>query len=297
MMDGPIFTGFEPERVDIALDKLLPVKAISSATRRSVKYKKIAISVKEVGIVEPLMVCPAKTERGRYLLLDGHLRAEILKEQGKTIAPCLISKDDEAFTYNKRINRLASIQEHNMICEAVKNGVSEEKIAKALGVSVKSILQKKKLLDGICPEVVEILKDRHFPIGTIKVLKRMKPLRQIAVVETMVSVSCFTHTYAKALLVGTHPKQLKEPKKRKPLGILSSAERERMEQEVAQLHHDMEAVEEDFGTNMLTLVVANGYLERLLDNERVSSYLLQHYGELYTQIKGLNENISADLGG
>ena len=35
--------------------------------------------------------------------------------------PCLISKDDEAFTYNKRINRLATVQEHYMILKAIES--------------------------------------------------------------------------------------------------------------------------------------------------------------------------------
>ena len=33
---------------------------------------------------------------------------------------CLIADDDEAFTYNKRVNRLATIQEHYMIVKAIE---------------------------------------------------------------------------------------------------------------------------------------------------------------------------------
>jgi len=31
----------------------------------------------------------------------------------------LISTDDEAFTYNKRISRLSAVQEHRMIAKAI----------------------------------------------------------------------------------------------------------------------------------------------------------------------------------
>lgn len=44
----------------------------------------------------------------------------------KTTAACLASTDDEAFTYNKRISRLAPIQEHRMILKAIERGVPEE---------------------------------------------------------------------------------------------------------------------------------------------------------------------------
>ena len=64
----------------------------------------------------------------------------------------MISMDDEAFTYNKRVNRLAIIQEHRMILKAIERGVSEERIAKALNVDVGSINRKRRLLDEICPD-------------------------------------------------------------------------------------------------------------------------------------------------
>ena len=52
---------------------------------------------------------------------------------------CLVSTDDEAFTYNKRISRLAAVQEHKMILRAIERGVPEEKIAKALNINVQSV--------------------------------------------------------------------------------------------------------------------------------------------------------------
>ena len=45
---------------------------------------------------------------------------------GETEVVCLVSTDDEAFTYNKRVNRLAIIQEHKMILKAIERGASEE---------------------------------------------------------------------------------------------------------------------------------------------------------------------------
>ena len=83
---------------------------------------------------------------------------------GHTDVICLVSTDDEAFTYNKRVNRLAMIQEHRMILKAVERGVPEERIAKALNVDVQSIVRKRRLLEGICPEVADILKDKHLAI-------------------------------------------------------------------------------------------------------------------------------------
>jgi len=49
------------------------------------------------------------------MLLDGHLRLEALKALGAKEALCLVSTDDQGFTYNRQINRLTPIQEHKMI--------------------------------------------------------------------------------------------------------------------------------------------------------------------------------------
>lgn len=54
----------------------------------------------------------------------------------------MISTDDEAFTYNNRVNSIAIIQEHKMILKAIENGVSEERIAKSLNVDVASIRRR-----------------------------------------------------------------------------------------------------------------------------------------------------------
>ena len=64
---------------------------------------------------------------------------------------CLISTEDEAFTYNKRINRLAIIQEHRMIIKAIERGVPEERIAKALNVDVASIKRKRGCSTAYAP--------------------------------------------------------------------------------------------------------------------------------------------------
>lgn len=73
----------------------------------------------------------ANKTTGQYLLLDGHVRLVALTELGFTEAPCLVATDDEAYTYNSRINRLSTIQEHFMIRRAIERGVSTERLAKA----------------------------------------------------------------------------------------------------------------------------------------------------------------------
>lgn len=194
---------FEPEGIDLPLSAIFPVKQLPPSLKTSRKYVQIAASIAEIGIIEPPVVARTKDGSGNFLLVDGYVRVQILKDMGAVSVVCLVSIDDEAFTYKKRISRLATIQEHKMILRAIERGVSEERIARALDVNISSIQAKRRLLDGICPEIAELMKDKHCPINTFLSLKKMKPLRQVEAVELMIAMNNFTVPYASALLTSS----------------------------------------------------------------------------------------------
>ena len=133
---------FEETGLRLAIADIQPLKLVAPAIKKSSKYLQIATSIREVGIIEPPVVARDRATRGKYLLLDGHLRIEVLKDLGKTEVDCLISTDDEAYTYNKRVNRLAIIQEHRMILKAIERAGYKpgEQVAIALDPAVSEIL-------------------------------------------------------------------------------------------------------------------------------------------------------------
>ena len=157
-MTKPVKMAFNPDGVKITLDKILPLKKVKSSVKKTIKYRQISTSIREVGVIEHLVVYPQNGSAGNYMLLDGHLRFEVLKEIGQKEVFCLVSTDDEAFTYNHKVNRISPIQEHFMILRAIEKGLSEERIAKTLNVDIAKIRQKRNLLENNCAEVVELLK-------------------------------------------------------------------------------------------------------------------------------------------
>ena len=96
--------GFDTDTIEIPFDKIIPVKVIPPGLKTSRKFHQILTSIREVGIIEPPAVVPDRSFKGRYLLLDGHVRIEALKELGHTSVICLVSTDDEAFTYNRHMD-------------------------------------------------------------------------------------------------------------------------------------------------------------------------------------------------
>jgi ParB-like chromosome segregation protein Spo0J len=285
---------FEQRIMVLPLSAILPLKQVPASVKSSAKYRRIAKSIAEVGIIEPLVVSVHPDDKKRYLLLDGHVRLAALIDRGDKTARCLISHDDEAFTFNKRINRLATVQEHFMIVRALERGVSEAKLASALDVNIAVIKRRKTMLNGVCAEVVEILKDKSVNPTTFETLRKMRPMRQIEAAELMLSAANFTASYAKALLAATRQNDLAKPEKQKKVGGITPEHMARMEREMESLQRDFKAVEASYGDDVLNLVIASGYLSKLLGNRKVERYLGQHHPEILEEFKSIVSTVSLD---
>jgi hypothetical protein len=279
---------FEEASLRIPIANILPLRAVTAAVKKSVKYRQIAASIAEVGIIEPPVVARDATDPTRYHLLDGHLRVEIVQHRGDTEIVCLVATDDEAFTYNRRVSRIAIIQEHKMILNAVKKGVSEERLARALNVDIASIRKKRNLLVGICPEAVELLKDRHVPIHVFTELRFLKAVRQIAAVENMITMNRFTVSYARSLVASTPDDQLVAGKPRRVAG-LSENQVATMQLESENVDRQFRAVEQCYSADQFDLMLTKGYVNRLLGNVRVVRYLAQHHADILTEFQKLSD--------
>jgi len=266
---------FKPEGITLSLDKILPLKTLAKSVRSSPRYLRIKASMQEVGIIEPPIVFPQKGHKDVYMMLDGHMRLDIAKSLKFESLFCLIATDDEAFTYNHKVNQLQPIQEHFMILRAIKNGVSEERIAKTLNVNVDTIKQKRDLLTGICPEAVELLRNHKASAGAIREMKRVKPMRQIEMAEVMAASNNCTAAYAKCLVLASSPDQLLEPSQQAAPGGTEDYDVTRLQREIKSMEHEFKLVQEEYGKNMLNLVVVIGYLRSLLDNAAVVRFLSQ----------------------
>jgi hypothetical protein len=284
-----VAAAFERELIHISFEKIAQLYLVTPQTKATVKYDQIVASIRETGLVEPIVVARDRHDPKRYTLLDGHLRLEALKGNGETSISCIVSTDDEAFTYNKRISRLATIQEHKMILRALTLGVPEERLAKALNVNIKTLREKRRLLDGICGEAADLLKDKQVAMTGFRILKKMKPLRQIEAAQLMVAMNKYTINYARSLLAATPESQLIVSATPKKIKGLSREQLELMENEQANLEREVRLVENSYGVDHLDLVLARGYVARLVSNERITKYLALHHQEFLPEFEKITE--------
>jgi hypothetical protein len=277
-------TAFQPTLRVLPVPCLCPLKETPAALRKTHKYRQIAASLQHVGLIEPLVVFSVGNDQ--YWLLDGHVRLDIMKARGIGEVRCLLATDDETYNYNKRVNSLPAIAEHYMILKALANGVPEDLIAAALSVDVGSIRRKRSLLDGICSEAAELLKEKRVTSRALAVLRKMKPIRQVEAVELMIAANSFSTAFAKAVLIATNPEFLSETT-RLEAKSMPAGRNAIMEEETAGLLKDLQAAEDSYGTDILNLTVSCRYVEGLLKNGQVKKYVSKQHPELLKEMEQL----------
>ena len=285
-MNRPL--AFEEAECTLPLSKIIPQHPVSPELQRSARYRLISNSIKAIGLIEAVVVYPRNSDE--YLLLDGHSRLQVLKDFGATEVRCTLSTDDEAYSYNTKVNPISSIGQHFMILKALENGVTEERLSEALGLNVKNLRARRDLLDRICPEAIQLLRNRKVAIEAFAVLRKMKPVRQVEAAEHMVAGATCTAAFARALLAVTKPEMLVKPVRKPKLTAGSHAAQEMLGEETTRLVRDLRAVEESYGKDVLSLTVCTVYMRKMIADPDIERHIAKHHAGL---LEAIRESIAA----
>jgi hypothetical protein len=180
-----------------------------------------------------------------------------------------------------------------MILRALKHN-SADAIAKALAVNIRTIRRKRDLLVGICKDASELLKDRRIAPNAFSILRKMKPVRQVEVVQLMIASNRYSGTFANALLTGTRADMLLEPEKLQPAKSCSADQKIGMERETDALLRDLKRVETSYGTDVLALSVSCRYVGRILANEKVRNYIEGRFPDILSELEAVIASVDPD---
>jgi hypothetical protein len=114
----------------------------------------------------------------------------------------------------------------------------------------------------------------------------MKATRQVVCVDLMLTANSLTVNYAEALLATTPVELLVGGEKPEMKGV-SAEQMARMEHEMENLQGQYKLIEDSYADDVLNLVVAQGYLSKLLANDAVSRFIEQHRQDIYEQFKSI----------
>ncbi len=246
---------FSDNTLSLNISELLPTKKLLINYESSEKFLQIKCTLKSIGLIEPILVF-IDSVTNEIKILDGHMRIEALKELGETKVECLVSTIYDTYTPNKKVNQVTIIQIQKMLKEAIKAGVPIELLSASLNISVDSLKGRISVLDGISPQVVEILNDKVVPKATFLALKKMVPLRQLECANLMIRFDNFSKNFSHSLLQSSPKETLIESKNTK--GNHKTAQRkmiDRLEKEMAHVHIDADKLKENYGSTSLKLTI------------------------------------------
>ena len=110
----------------------------------------------------------------------------------------------------------------------------------------------------------------------------------------MVSANTYTTSYAKALLATSRPEDLHKPDQLRKATGLTPDQMSRLEREMAAVNVDYKELEASYGDDMLVLVVAAGYLERLLSKPAIERFLENRHPEFVEYFRAIVHATSLD---
>jgi hypothetical protein len=105
----------------------------------------------------------------------------------------------------------------------------------------------------------------------------------------MISMNIFSKGYAASLLASTPKEQLVDPGKPRKIKGLTERQMDLMARESASLDREFKLVEQSYGGDHLDLILAIGYLRRLVANPRVAKFLERNYEDIYAEFRRLVE--------
>jgi len=268
---------------DIPLIKLKKIK------RRKIDQKtfaRIRTSIKEVGLLEPLLVRAAAD--GYYDILDGELRFDVLMEMGLETAPCIIRNDMDIFTANYQVNHLSPVEETKMIKKAMEI-VDGQLIADVFGLKKIGYRLHDGLLKRLHPAIVKAFNTGQITKACARELAEVVPDRQLEIFAMMQNTKNFGPAFVKKQILLTPLKKQQSNRKKTPWA--ENKERQKtlgtkLKEHQTELDHLAKLFREYTAALMLTVI----HCREIITNKVIEKYLKTNMTQVYTEIKAIIES-------
>lgn len=215
--------GGDEGAVTLRISEIEPNKAQPRKTFDNEALKQLADSIKEHGVLQPLLV--KSMPAGNYKIIAGERRWRAAKMAGLSEVPVLI-RDDLSEEQAAQIALIENLQRENLnpVEEALgykelidEYSMTQEQLAKAIGKARSSIANSLGLL-ALPEEVKKLLADGKISTGHCKVLKSLKEEENIVQAAKLAAkenmsvreLENYVKTFANMLADGKKKKQIKQ---------------------------------------------------------------------------------------
>ncbi len=229
-----------------------------------------------VGLLDPLCVYP---ENGYYIIVDGYLRYMILKELGVRMIPCQIQQNKEAYTYNKMVNNLSTVQQSRMLRQSLGT-LDKNTIEKTFGIKSLNYRLATTILKQLHPDVIKAVDKEIITRRSAAELTNVNQERQQQILKEMNRTKDFSISFARALVIKTPPEMRNQNRKKKKPWILESEKTKQLVEkfeETEKRYNFYTLLYRQYATDLLILCT---YTRTLITNESVKSHLESNFPEI-----------------
>lgn len=183
----------EPDKSGRNLLPIIDIEPNKDQPRKDFDEDKLAAlaeSIKEHGVISPILVTPGKG--GTYKIVAGERRWRASKLAGLKEIPCIIKElnaqelSELAMVENLQRDDLNPIEESEGYRYLIERfSLTQEEIAKKIGKS-RSAIANALRLNNLCPEVKALLKDDKLSQGHARALLTLDADAQLAIAERII---------------------------------------------------------------------------------------------------------------
>ncbi|MFB0551699.1 MAG: ParB/RepB/Spo0J family partition protein [Phycisphaerae bacterium] len=261
---------------DIPIELLVPLKEREINFKKHRGYKRIKSTIQMVGLLDPLCVYP---ENGYYIIVDGYLRYMILQELGVRMIPCQIQQNKEAYTYNKMVNNLSTVQQSRMLRQSLGT-LDKNTIEKTFGIKSLNYRLATTILKQLHPDVIKAVDKEIITRRSAAELTNVNQERQQQILKEMNRTKDFSISFARALVIKTPPEMRSRNRKKKKPWIHESEKTKQLVEkleETEKRYNFYAILYRQYTTDLLILCT---YTRTLITNEIIRSHLESNFPEI-----------------
>jgi len=261
---------------DIPIELLVPLKEREINFKKHRGYKRIKSTIQMVGLLDPLCVYP---ENGYYIIVDGYLRYMVLQELGVRMIPCQIQQNKEAYTYNKMVNNLSTVQQSRMLRQSLGT-LDKNTIEKTFGIKSLNYRLATAILKQLHPDVIKAVDKEIITRRSAAELTNVNQERQQQILKEMNRTKDFSISFARALVIKTPPEMRSRNRKKKKPWIHESEKTKQLVEkleETEKRYNFYTILYRQYTTDLLILCT---YTRTLITNEIIRSHLESNFPEI-----------------
>ncbi len=162
--------------------------------------------------------------------------------------------------------------------------VSIEKLSAALGISIDAIKDKANVMNGINPSVIAKLSDKPIP-ATFDVMRKMKPIRQIETVGTVMNFDNYSKKFAISILDATPASMIVNKGKNTPYKKDIKKNHTSSGTGNGTTSEETKKLQTEYGSDMLKFAIIQSYINKLLGNSKGFHWFLENEVDYLNELK------------